>query len=238
MRVGTSATSFITSEYNEDHPHACGDKSCFVNSHCIDSGSSPCVWGQEHRILAHTLHNRIIPMRVGTRYRQRDNEFSREDHPHACGDKYNCPYPHLQGSGSSPCVWGQDVADDFKAIAGRIIPMRVGTSLLTSALWDSLRDHPHACGDKVYFVIFALDGAGSSPCVWGQATATGTDTRTDKDHPHACGDKEVFTSRFIVYIGSSPCVWGQVIVMCSIVKPSRIIPMRVGTSRPQYKNYR
>ena len=25
-RVGTSATSFITSEYNEDHPHACGDK--------------------------------------------------------------------------------------------------------------------------------------------------------------------------------------------------------------------
>ena len=51
------------------------------------------------------------------------------------------------------------------------------------------------------------------------------------DHPHACGDK----TENIIFIhptaGSSPCVWGQVVLVISDLPFTRIIPMRVGTSR-------
>ena len=90
-------------------------------------------------------------------------------------------------------------------------------------------DHPHACGDKVYIVVSALDGAGSSPRVWGQVKVTnvysndegiiptrvGTSSDSDspqhpdEDHPHACGDKSLFFLLALGLSGSSPRVWGQ-----------------------------
>ena len=51
----------------------------------------------------------------------------------------------------------------------RIIPTRVGTSNIKDNFTVNGKDHPHACGDKLY--IFAPVGSaiGSSPRVWGQA---------------------------------------------------------------------
>ena len=86
-------------------------------------------------------------MRVGTSFFfKRSNEFLK-DHPHACGDKEDFAAYCKVSSGSSPCVWGQ--GDKVKAgdKLGRIIPMRVGTSILIFASSVSARDHPHACGD-------------------------------------------------------------------------------------------
>ena len=91
------------------------------------------------------------------------------------------------------------------------------------------KDHPHAYGDKSCLANSSLIVSGSSPRVWGQATANIDSLRNcgiiptrmgtrgfcwsfrkeRKDHPHAYGDKELCSSRFIVYIGSSPRVWGQ-----------------------------
>ena len=131
------------------------------------------------------------------------------DHPHACGDKCSLPLNNRLCSGSSPCVWGQDLQRNPLTHTPRIIPMRVGTSntvILTPWLQ---KDHPHACGDKNHTSLSIARHSGSSPCVWGQVDVTeelnfihgiipmrvGTsivhvflcDSR--EDHPHACGDK-------------------------------------------------
>ena len=85
----------------------------------------------------------------------------------------------------------------------------MGTSSAFSARAIALRDHPHACGDKLYNFSCHRLQMGSSPRVWGQGSQTvalnGTariiPTRVGTsfirqylpfrtwDHPHACGDK-------------------------------------------------
>ena len=58
-----------------------------------------------------------------------------------------------------------------------------------------------------------------------------------RDHPHACGDKSINTNSSSFLSGSSPCVWGQEIGGASTVKCDRIIPMRVGTSKKNLKEF-
>ena len=75
---------------------------------------------------------RIIPTRMGTRSSRTVCRKGSEDHPHAYGDKVrqqdkNCPI-----DGSSPRVWGQVVVTLFKRLTVRIIPTRMGTSVLSS----------------------------------------------------------------------------------------------------------
>ena len=67
MRVGTRSAFNRAFAKTWDHPHACGDKGYKLFTSAVTPGSSPCVWGQEHRRLQHPSLARIIPMRVGTR---------------------------------------------------------------------------------------------------------------------------------------------------------------------------
>ena len=69
MRVGTREK--IADDYAsyEDHPHACGDKISYTVLITLSAGSSPCVWGQGQHFIIECVNHRIIPMRVGTRYR-------------------------------------------------------------------------------------------------------------------------------------------------------------------------
>ena len=66
MRVGTSLVENISDTIDEDHPHACGDKSSSSVVSTSDLGSSPCVWGQDKVEFLGHIKLRIIPMRVGT----------------------------------------------------------------------------------------------------------------------------------------------------------------------------
>ena len=88
MRVGTSNKFCDVLNKIKDHPHACGDKIYITLLRFFDIGSSPCVWGQDHRKLMICVCCRIIPMRVGTSCYQTQSLQSDKDHPHACGDKY------------------------------------------------------------------------------------------------------------------------------------------------------
>ena len=132
-----------------------------------------------------------------------------------------------------------------------IIPMRVGTRNQFLNIFRYFQDHPHACGDKCSLPLNNRLCSGSSPCVWGQVLSlplcngqgriipmrVGTSSvnrlnrRLSKDHPHACGDKFQNVLQALRLLGSSPCVWGQVKNNLAISPLSRIIPMRVGTSK-------
>ena len=106
-------------------------------------------------------------------------------------------------------MWGQGREKHTPPQEMRIIPTRVGTRYVDEYSYDSIEDHPHACGDKKTGFIKLKKTAGSSPRVWGQGadvarsfqqpgiipTRVGTSSCSvltvylDKDHPHACGDK-------------------------------------------------
>ena len=65
-------------------------------------------------------------------------------------------------------MWGQEHLFLRVVILVRIIPTRVGTRPKIIYIVEMNEDHPHACGDKLSAVIGLIDGAGSSPRVWGQ----------------------------------------------------------------------
>ena len=126
----------------------------------------------------------------------------------------------------------------------------MGTSRPFVTLITSIRDHPHACGDKRKFFSVSSSGRGSSPRVWGQGRNLVTKslnlgiipTRVGTrklftcnlfgigDHPHACGDKCQAFQTIRPVTGSSPRVWGQALIYIFLTVLHRIIPTRVGTS--------
>ena len=73
-----------------------------------------------------------------------------QDHPHAYGDKAILFMSADKNSGSSPRVWGQVDGDKEEKNAEGIIPTRMGTSSVFSIARISVRDHPHAYGDKSF----------------------------------------------------------------------------------------
>ena len=167
------------------------------------------MWGQVSHDNGEMCEVRIIPTRVGTRIILISLLVTTKDHPHACGDKQGYTAKPITAEGSSPRVWGQAVPKILEKLPERIIPTRVGTSILKLRLLDGLTDHPNACGDKTLQRLSKTYNTGSSPRVWGQVIRTyprtmypgiiptRVGTRKDwaamqlanQDHPHACGDK-------------------------------------------------
>ena len=107
------------------------------------------MWGQDINIFKAAYKVRIIPTRVGTRYFCQTLDLSYQDHPHACGDKFQLSAMTAIGKGSSPRVWGQVALINKCEREDRIIPTRVGTSIDDCAFSGCTGDHPHACGDKI-----------------------------------------------------------------------------------------
>ena len=146
--MGTSIAKHTRPQHKKDHPHACGDKfKCLSSSICV-SGSSPRVWGQDLDSKYYIRHCRIIPTRVGTSTAPHKITEDFWDHPHACGDKIVNLFLPFGLSGSSPRVWGQVRGSIPRYLFKRIIPTRVGTSVLFPVRLGTSEDHPHACGDK------------------------------------------------------------------------------------------
>ena len=126
-RVGTSPLTACMLRVLKDHPHACGDK--IYNETCgrIAQGSSPRVWGQDPITVPNRPEPRIIPTRVGTSGAKSPKRLRKQDHPHACGDKWGEISETSTKTGSSPRVWGQGIYSYHHANRYRIIPTRVGT---------------------------------------------------------------------------------------------------------------
>ena len=66
--MGTRIVELFDREIERDHPHAYGDKEMQVNYGLGAEGSSPRVWGQDHRFRCYAVTYRIIPTRMGTSY--------------------------------------------------------------------------------------------------------------------------------------------------------------------------
>ena len=136
-------------------------------------GSSPRVWGQAAGGVAQAARAGIIPTRMGTSCPSQPRRCKVWDHPHAYGDKVTTVPPLASVRGSSPRVWGQVCCANVPPYIFGIIPTRMGTRVVTSVLSLSLRDHPHAYGDKSFNYSPTAHIQGSSPRVWGQEVSVG-----------------------------------------------------------------
>ena len=157
-----------------DHPHACGDKLASAFNMDKVEGSSPRVWGQASWDKIFEEFPRIIPTRMGTSCPSQPRRCKVWDHPHAYGDKVTTVPPLASVRGSSPRVWGQVCCANVPPYIFGIIPTRMGTRVVTSVLSLSLRDHPHAYGDKSFNYSPTAHIQGSSPRVWGQVITSST----------------------------------------------------------------
>ena len=126
------------------------------------------MWGQEAQLTRIEKRLRIIPTRVGTRTVQPLPASAGGDHPHACGDKNPLYNKSVVKEGSSPRVWGQASWNKIFEEFPRIIPTRVGTRIKNCCICQRVKDHPHACGDKLSLARPRVIAVGSSPRVWGQ----------------------------------------------------------------------
>ena len=187
---------------------------------------------------------------MGTSCRTNVTHSLIKDHPHAYGDKRTQAPIHSGLLGSSPRVWGQDTEYSVCCPSVRIIPTRMGTSKGRGQYVATIRDHPHAYGDKQKNFHGAEERGGSSPRVWGQVNSDGVPVSSDriiptrmgtslplqkllypsKDHPHAYGDKIWQNGTKHQFKGSSPRVWGQAIIVKQKMLACGIIPTRMGTS--------
>ena len=128
--MGTSLLPFGNLYYLRDHPHAYGDKKRITLCMALGLGSSPRVWGQVLTSTLLSLYSRIIPTRMGTSLHPFCEICMIVYHPHAYGDKLSGAFFQANFLGSSPRVWGQVLSSLRDFLPYRIIPMRMGTSLL------------------------------------------------------------------------------------------------------------
>ena len=169
--MGTSVSYGAYGRGKWDHPHAYGDKAVHVVILVNGSGSSPRVWGQVHIPFSSSHQQGIIPTRMGTSVLIDEIGTLFKDHPHAYGDKTASAVKLMLIAGSSPRVWGQAIEDLRLTGEVGIIPTRMGTRFTELSAKIDREDHPHAYGDKTYFVGKATASLGSSPRVWGQVAS-------------------------------------------------------------------
>ena len=170
--MGTSLDFASRGDFAEDHPHAYGDKQTARLFMCRMVGSSPRVWGQVAVTRRHSSLIRIIPTRMGTSNMKFNKNDPSKDHPHAYGDKKKTLADDSLTVGSSPRVWGQARHGIIKKVGTRIIPTRMGTSVIHAVATTFNQDHPHAYGDKRLSQCCYEHRRGSSPRVWGQVSSS------------------------------------------------------------------
>ena len=126
--VGNTAASCRRTRYPAVHPHGCGEHVTGLVGKVSLLGSSPRVWGTplQHGHLA--LHHRFIPTGVGNTLAMLERRTCAPVHPHGCGEHPPGCAGRSQQGGSSPRVWGTQVAFLKAHSFRRFIPTGVGNT--------------------------------------------------------------------------------------------------------------
>ncbi len=171
-RVGNGRKRTAVGGRKAVHPHACGERPRQVIGQGSSAGSSPRVWGTGKREAEEEKERRFIPTRVGNgRWVERRCRQS-SVHPHACGERDDLRNRRERPAGSSPRVWGTELARRQHDTCQRFIPTRVGNGCDLPLPKMMQAVHPHACGERARAIRSVPERNGSSPRVWGTDSQT------------------------------------------------------------------
>ena len=108
--VGNAEQSQLNSNLTAVHPHVCGERLLWIGVIFTIHGSSPRVWGTLPAELTPPIYRRFIPTCVGNAEERDLTEDEATVHPHVCGEREQDLTLIMQGFGSSPRVWGTQLA--------------------------------------------------------------------------------------------------------------------------------
>ncbi len=199
--------------------------------------------------MAHLV--RITPTCVGKTQPCAMQGVYHPDHPHVCGEDGLRRDVGISFGGSPPRVWGRLEVPFKNTVVTRITPTCVGKTGQTPSSSTSTQDHPHVCGEDIYYAVVCGSIRGSPPRVWGRRgrsrlvasmariTPTcvgktqmdGNAPRRLRDHPHVCGEDLLGRGRAPQLAGSPPRVWGRLIESQPVLQKLRITPTCVGKTQ-------
>ena len=109
-------------------PAYTGEKHCACFRRTHSRGSPPRMRGKALNGMIRTRTQRITPAHAGKSFKWHDSDTDTEDHPRACGEKYN-PQPWLNiVRGSPPRMRGKVPSGCWATSLPRITPTHAGKS--------------------------------------------------------------------------------------------------------------
>ena len=189
---------------------ACAGKSCTVEPLPLSNpGSPPRVRGKGVRLQGDRYRYGITPACAGKRGKEHSFYQSMEDHPRVCGEKAILGATTGGVNGSPPRVRGKVAPLRLLVAVGGITPACAGKSMDHARKQSQRRDHPRACGEKLFHKMILRLPKGSPPRMRGKGINTASISRrlgitpahagkspqrsirhnVFRDHPRACGEK-------------------------------------------------
>ena len=192
-----------------DHPRVCGEKQTIVGEYGPELGSPPRVRGKVELHHQDQTHVGITPACAGKRGKEHSFYQSMEDHPRVCGEKAILGATTGGVNGSPPRVRGKVAPLRLLVAVGGITPACAGKSMDHARKQSQRRDHPRACGEKLFHKMILRLPKGSPPRMRGKGINTASISRrlgitpahagkspqrsirhnVFRDHPRACGEK-------------------------------------------------
>ena len=252
IRMGSTTSSTTCSTSRGDHPHTHGEHYQTLRTHTRKGGSSPYAWGARPPESLSAPAAGIIPIRMGSTLRRNRQRPESRDHPHTHGEHLDLVRSNPTSAGSSPYAWGAPLVAWMTEKVGGIIPIRMGSTQCGAEVLDSVGDHPHTHGEHRASRPRRTRRRGSSPYAWGaQVSVAWADENVRiipirmgstaltiqvklgfEDHPHTHGEHAPGMASVSWFQGSSPYAWGAPNLYILQGAGSRIIPIRMGSTKP------
>ena len=194
----------------------------------------------------------LIPTYAGNTLFYRIHCFVSGAHPHVCGEHTSISRPVCVPLGSSPRMRGTLLVPAGVHRSGGLIPTYAGNTLRQTAREDTLRAHPHVCGEHLEARIGHSEKPGSSPRMRGTRPArppsyhlrgliptyAGNTSprllacRRSRAHPHVCGEHLKHSVHGTNGLGSSPRMRGTRIAVIACQAVVGLIPTYAGNTYP------
>ena len=124
--------------------------------------------GKEGKYQNCDIGDRITPAYAGKRFDTYKVGTVVKDHPRLCGEKLSGKFVIICLTGSPPPMRGKVWCSLFVFYLFRITPAYAGKSVQRSKYFNSIRDHPRLCGEKMMIWTKLITGTGSPPPMRGK----------------------------------------------------------------------
>ena len=162
--------------HQQDHPRACGEHGSACRAGVGVQGSSPRMRGTLRRGNDKGHADGIIPAHAGNTGAPANDARAAWDHPRACGEHSMTLTLSSPSRGSSPRMRGTRIFFVFFLLSVGIIPAHAGNTVSAWPVFDSIRDHPRACGEHEDMPLHCDELTGSSPRMRGTLVGGTEDT--------------------------------------------------------------
>ena len=147
--VQSRQTLFVRYCLKDGIPRLCGEKFHNFIFHKLFIGSPPPMRGKDVEFEVNADGSRITPAYAGKSIGKPSAATTTQDHPRLCGEKLAGGGQGNFWTGSPPPMRGKDTELVGMLAGGGITPAYAGKSYPSPAYYNTHKDHPRLCGEKM-----------------------------------------------------------------------------------------